>query len=137
MNNYKYTICDPAFPNVIDKGRIDKDDIPALFANYPWSEGIAKVKSMKEPNYSPSLGIFDKDANKAIEFSAVEDDALEYTFMIFYQRPKTVKRFFGLFEARMEDYSSDITDQAFEVASELLDKFLLRRWEYLEEVFSK
>ncbi|MBA4240028.1 MAG: hypothetical protein C0448_04850 [Sphingobacteriaceae bacterium] len=60
--------------------------------------------------YSPSFEIENLDNENGLTISAV-GNAGNYEFYIFYKRPKTVKKLFGLISKFEKGYLTDITGQ--------------------------
>ncbi len=107
--NFRASFCDPFKPDIIELGNIEKDKIMETFEKIPWSEFLAKMKTVRqsEIHYSPSLEIENKDNKNGLSVSVV--DGTEW--YIFYKRPKLVKRFFGLSEKMDDNYLTDIQGQ--------------------------
>ncbi len=137
MANYRYSICEPDNPEVIEKGSIRKEMIMETFDQYPWMEKLKKITDMGEDNiyFSPSLEFENLDTTHAVSISILGDTS-KYEFYTFYRRPKTFK-ILGLFKKKMDKYLSDITGQTKEDAARLLTAFLDNDYGYLEEVMKK
>jgi len=133
MANYKWSICEPDQKEVVEKGSIQKENIMETFEQFPWIDRLLKMAAMKEDEicFSPSLGFKNVDNNSAVEFSIIGDEA-ENEFYIFYIRPKTIKRLFGLLQTDMEKYMSDITGQTKEDAIKFLKAFIGDDVDYME-----
>ena len=133
MANYRWSICLPDNPEVIEKGDIAGEDILKMFLEFPWIDHLRKMASMKESDihYSPSLEFENRDTKQGVTFSIVGDE-VNNEFYVFYNRSKTVKSFFGLSKKDIDDYTSDITGQTKDAAIEILNAFLNNDADYLE-----
>ena len=134
---YKWSICDPLIEDVIEKGKINKYDIESKFSEYPWEEMLAKLsgKKMEEIHFSPSLEFRDEKRGRSITFSAVENDN-GYCFYIFFKRPETVSKLFGLIKKEDPDYFSELLDQTTDSAAKILNKFVSGKYDELRQQFS-
>jgi predicted secreted protein len=134
---YKWSVCDPLIKDVIEKGNIDKEDIISTFTNYPWVEMLEKLAGAKQEDicFSPSLEFRDEESGRGITFSAVEKDN-GYCFYVFFKRPETVSKLFGLRKVEDPSYVSDILDQTTESSLELLNKFVSGKYDELRLQFS-
>lgn len=133
MANYRWSICDPTSPTVIEKGRIEQDRILETFEQFPWIEQLRNMSSMKEEDicFSPSLEFENTDTKLGVLVSIV-GDINNYEFYIFYKRPKTVKSFFGLIKRNIEGCLSEITDQTMDSARKFLAAFINGDTAYME-----
>lgn len=133
MSNYRWSICDPTNPVVIEKGKIEQDKIMETFEQFPWIEQLRSMSLMKEEDicFSPSLEFENTDTKLGVTFSIVGDEA-NYEFYIFYKRPKTIKSFFGLIKRDVEACVSDITGQTMDDARKFLAAFLNDDTAYME-----
>ncbi len=132
---YKWTVCDPLEKDVIEKGVIEKNKILETFVNYPWKDELNKRPSFDgEPFFSPTLEFIDTKNCQAIAFSVV-DDFNGLSFYLFYKRPQKVKKWFGLVSKYDPEYVSDLLDQDFNSAKEILEQFLNQKFQELENKF--
>jgi hypothetical protein len=133
MVNYRWSVCLPDNPEVIEKGNISREDILTTFLEFSWTDYLRKMATMKEKDihYSPSLEFENKDTRQGVTFSIVGDE-FKNEFYIFYKRHKTVKSFFGLFSREVDDHVSDITGQTKEDAIKFLTAFLNNDADYME-----
>jgi hypothetical protein len=134
MPTYRWSICEPDNPEVIEKGSIRKEMIMEVFHQYPWMEKLEKVARMGEDNiyFSPSLEFENLDTTHAVSISIL-GDPWKYEFYTFYRRPKTFK-ILGLFNKKMDKYLSDVTGQTKEDAGRLLTAFLDIDYQRVEEM---
>jgi hypothetical protein len=132
MNAWRWTICDPGNPEIIDKGLILKKDIMDAFLQYPWQEELKRTNDLGEDaNYSPSVEFTNEATGQVVTFSLVGDE-LEQEFYIFYQREKTISKLFGLIKHQEKKHISDITGQTMEDAIAFLEAFLQGDHEEME-----
>ena len=134
MPNYRWSICEPDSPSIIEKGLISKESIMENFQQFPWMDKLQKQISMKEEDvcFSPSLEFESLDTKQGVTFSILGDSANNYEFYIFYKRAKTIKSFFGFSKKHVENHISDITGQTMEDATSFLKAFLDADVEYIE-----
>jgi hypothetical protein len=134
---YKWSICDPLIEDVIEKGKINKDDIMSTFTNFPWEEMLKKLAGAKQEDicFSPSLEFRDEKNGRGITFSAVEENS-GYCFYVFFKRPETVSKLFGMRKVENPDYVSDILDQTAESSLVLLNQFVSGKYDELRLQFS-
>ncbi|MCX6316682.1 MAG: hypothetical protein NTW29_05300 [Bacteroidetes bacterium] len=124
MNAWRWTICDPGNPEIIDKGLILKKDIMDTFLQYPWQQELKRTNDLGEDaQYSPSVEFTNEETGQVVTFSLVGDE-MQQEFYIFYQRKKTISILFGLFRQQRNKYVSDITGQTMENAIAFLEAFL-------------
>jgi hypothetical protein len=134
MANYRWSICEPDQPTVIEKGLILKEDLMAAFENFPWMGYLRQMEGMKESDihYSPSLEFENLDTKQDVVFS-IAGNEVNNEFYVFYKRPKTIKTFFGLSKKEVDGYMTDITGQTKEDALHILTAFLNNDTDYLGE----
>jgi hypothetical protein len=132
MANYRWSVCEPDNPQVIEKGLIRKEEIRETFEQFPWMDRLRKIANMRNEDicFSPSLEFENLDTKQGVTFSIV-GTVLENEFYIFYKRSVTVKTL-GLFKRQVDNHISDITGQAMEDAVRFLDAFLNNDSDYLE-----
>jgi len=108
--SYRASFCDPFEPEVIELGDIETRTIIDKFEQTPWAEYLTRMAGVpqKEIHYSPSLEIENNDTKHGLTFSAVGDPD-NYTFYIFYKRPKQVRLLFGLIKQNNKGYTTDKT----------------------------
>jgi hypothetical protein len=137
MPNFKWSICEPDNPEVIENGMISKDDILTTFENYPWQAQLEKGAILGDnAHYSPSLEFENLDSKQSVSISGigVPDN---YEFYLFYKRPKQVSSLFGLIKKQVDNYLSDITGQTLEDVKEFLIAFINADNDSLEKRMSK
>ncbi|MEI9910659.1 MAG: hypothetical protein WDO71_13870 [Bacteroidota bacterium] len=96
MAQYRWSICEPQTPEIIEKGLIEKDKIMEIFEQFPWQIYLQQMACMKEKDihYSPSLEFENLETKQGVSIS-IAGEADKYEFYIFYKRNKTIKTFFG------------------------------------------
>lgn len=137
MSNYRWSICEPDNPNVIEKGSIRKEMIVETFEQFPWMDRLQKMAFMKQDDicFSPSLEFENIDTKHGVTFSIVGEER-SYEFYIFYKRPATVK-LFGIFKRNTDNHLSDIVGQTMEDAITFLNAFLKDDTDYMEAKMKK
>lgn len=125
MMTFRYSICDPLTPEPIEMGDIEKEKILDVFARFPWSELLDKMKRAKESDihFSPSLEFENKHTRHGLSVSIIEG-ANGNEFYIFYKRPKPVKKLFGLIRYVDANYTSDHIGQTLQDAEDELNALI-------------
>ena len=133
---YKWTICEPLLPDIVEKGVIEKEKLVSTFESFPWNEMLLKMDNAQqsEIQYSPSLEVISEPDKKSITFSSVRTDD-GYCFYVFFKRSKKVKKWFGFVEKTDPEYFSDVLDYTKESAIELLRQFVAGDFHKLEKTF--
>lgn len=132
MPTYRWTICEPDNPNIIEKGSIQKEAIMETFKEFPWIDRLCKVTSMKEDDvcFSPSLEFENIETKQGVSISIVGAEE-KYEFYIFYKRPSIIKMF-GLFKRHVDNHLSDITGQTKQDAIQFLTAFVNNDTDFME-----
>ena len=135
MATYRYSICEPLNPQIIEKGAIDKELILNAFEEFPWSDHLEQMEGKKidDIHYSPSLEFENLATRHGLCFSIVRKE-LEDEFYVFYKRPATLKSFFGLVKKQVPDHVTDVAGQTREDALKILNAFLNDDTAYLEQI---
>ena len=130
---YRWSICEPDNPSVIEKGVIEKEDIVQTFIEFPWIDRLRKIATMKDDDvcFSPSIDFKNTETKQGVEFSIVGDEN-EYEFYFFYKRTKMVSSFFGFSKKTVEGYLSNKTGLTKDDAVNILQEFIKDNFEYLE-----
>ncbi|MFC5269970.1 hypothetical protein [Adhaeribacter terreus] len=116
MSTFRYSICDPFSPEIIEKGSIDKAGFLKVFHEFPWEEMLHQMEeaensvSGKDIHYSPSLEVENRSNKNGLSISVV-DGKDEPEFYIFYKRPEIRKYLFGFIQKMDENFVSDRTSQ--------------------------
>ncbi len=133
---YRYSICEPLNPEIIEKGKISARTALEVFKSFPWSKYLEEMEQAdeREIQYSPSLEIENITEKCGITFSAVGSPD-DFEFYIFYKRAQKRKLLFGLISFLDKNYINDIRDQSIENAEEYLDVLLRNDFEFLNEKF--
>ncbi len=130
---FSVSICDPLKPDIIELGSFEQEQIMVLFDRVPWTEYLAKMETAEaegaDIHFSPSFEIMNAENKHGLSISAV--DATEW--MVFFIRPKTVKRFFGLFKTAHENYMTDLRGQTEKDVRDCLEALLRNDVQYLED----
>ena len=136
MNQFRYSICEPLNPEIIEKGTIDKNQIVALFKNYDWEDFLKQAEKAMEKDiyYSPSLEFENLITKHGLCFSAIGAPN-NPEFLVFYKRPKKVKKWFGFGKEKLnEHYMSELNaTQTIEEATVYLQALIDNRLDYLDD----
>lgn len=127
---FRASFCNPFKKEIIELGDIRKEHVIEKFHSIQWDDFLKRMDSTGEEEiyYSPSLEIENKSNGNSLTISKVDND----DWYIFFKRPKTVKRFFGLIEKLDEDYLTDITGQSESKVLEYLHALLKNDLDFLE-----
>lgn len=130
--NFRASFCDPFQKEIIELGSIAEDRIIEKFEGISWAELLRLMSDAKDEDifYSPSLEIENKDTRHGLVFSAMGDPD-NYSFDIFYKRPKKVKSFFGLSEKVKDDYLTDKSGLSKQDAIDCLNALLRNDTDFL------
>lgn len=136
--SFRASFCDPLQPDVIELGDIITESIVPAFEKIPWAQLLAKMETASDDEiyYSPSLEIENKLTMHGLSVSAI-GDADNYSFGIFYKRPKKIKTLFGLKEKLDQGYLTDIMDQSKEDVIACLNALQRGDLYYLEKKIGK
>jgi len=104
---FKYTICNPLNPNILDKGPISKEDFIQVLNEFQWLKMLNAQIAADESKiyYSPSLELVNANSNHGLAISIIEPNQ----FYIFYKRPKmiTKRKWFKSVEILEPNYLSE------------------------------
>jgi len=109
---FRYSICDPLKKEPIEMGDIDKGKILDILDRFPWTDLLDKMNGARESDihFSPSLEFENKTNRHGLSISIVEGEKGN-EFYIFYKRPKTISKLFGLVKNLDDNFLSDRTGQ--------------------------
>ncbi len=129
---FKTSYCDPFQPDVIELGFIEKDQIIENFEKMPWAEYLRKWEADEDNAYwGPSLDFENIDNNQVLSIS-VGGNPNKFEFLIFYFRPKKVRRLFGLIERNEDKYMSEKQSLTKQDVIDCLQALIRNDTEYLE-----
>lgn len=134
MSEFRYSICEPTNPEIIEKGKIDSSEIMQIFENFPWKSHLKQMENRKTNYYSPSLEFENLRTKNGLAISAVGNPD-KYDFYVFFKRPKMQKTWFGLSEKWNENYLSELLDQSEEITIDMLKALIDNNVSYLERKF--
>ncbi|GAB3288277.1 hypothetical protein [Hymenobacter tenuis] len=129
---FRVTFCDPFDPDILELGEMDQEQIRAFLDTIPWADLLRKMETRpaSEIHFSPSLEVENQQKHGiSISVAGKPDD---YEFLLFYQRPKLKKYFFGLFSLDWKQYLSDISGQTRQDAEDCLEALLAGDLAYLD-----
>lgn len=131
---YRYSICDPLKPEIIEMGNISKDEVMDILNKFPWFDLLKKMDDTDPAKvyYAPSIEFENKDNHHGLAISIVGDEK-DYEFYIFYKRPKMRVRLFGLIKYLNKDYLSDRTQQSLTDVQECVQALLNNDFVTLEK----
>lgn len=131
---YRYSICDPLKPEIIEMGNIAKEDVMDILNQFPWFDLLKKMNDADpaKVNYSPSIEFENTDNHHGLSISIVGDEK-DYEFYVFYKRPKMRVRLFGLIKNLDKDYLSDRTQQSLADVQECVQALLNNDFVTLEK----
>ena len=136
MTEFRYSICEPLNPKVIEKGMIAPDSVIGLFNDFQWDYYLKQIEVAETRKmdiyFSPSLEVENKANKNGLTISAVGDPE-DPEFYIFYKRPISVvkKQFFRKPQTVVGDYVSEITGQTKEDVIECLNALIKNDQEFL------
>lgn len=130
---YKYSICHPDKEEIEYSTQIlSASDVKKIAESYPWEQELMKLARLKpeEVCYNPSLDFTNLDNSYSFCLT-VEGMPTDYSFSVWYNRPKSIKPFFGLFGKRVK---FKVIDKRFTIKEsfELLNRFLNNDYQFIE-----
>jgi hypothetical protein len=134
MSEFRYSICEPTNPKIIEKGKIDSSEIMQIVEDFPWKLHLEEAENSKNTYYSPSLEFENLSNKNGLAISAVGNPA-KYEFYVFFKRPKMQKTWFGLSEKLNNNYTSELLDQNKEKTIEILKALIDNNLSFLERKF--
>lgn len=88
MTEFRYSICEPLNPKVIEKGMIAPDSVIGLFNDFQWDYYLKQIEVAETRKmdiyFSPSLEVENKANKNGLTISAVGDTE-DPEFYIFLQ----------------------------------------------------
>jgi len=135
MSEFRYSICEPNNPNIIEKGKIDSSEIMKIFTEFPWEKYLEEMEKIKDIYFSPSLEFENLNNKNGLSISAIGKPN-EYMFYVFFKRPKMKKTWFGLSEKMDNNFTSELLDQNKNTTIEILEALIENNLSSLERKFS-
>jgi len=135
-SGFRYSICEPLNPDIIEKGKLDEEMIIKTFKEFPWKKYLTDMikANDKDIQYSPSIEFENKSNKNGITISAVGNPD-DFEFYIFYKRPKKKKHLFGLLESKVQNHLSEITGQTEDDVIDCLNALIQGELNFLENKF--
>ena len=130
---FRYSICDPLKKDPIEMGDIRKEEVLDVVDRFPWTDLLDKMNGAPESDihFSPSLEFENASTRHGLSISIVEEEKGN-EFCIFYKRPKTVTRLFGLMKTLDDNFTSDRFGQTREDVRDAVIALLANDVETLE-----
>jgi hypothetical protein len=134
MNEFRYSICEPTNPEIIEKGKTISSDIMQIFEKFPWKSYLEEMENSKNIFHSPSIEFENLSNKNGLAISAVGNPD-KYDFYVFYKRPKLQKTWFGLSKKLNNNYTSELLDQNKDETIEFLKALIDNDLGFLENKF--
>jgi len=137
---YKYSICHPDQKDIEYRNTpISKDEVLQIAKDYPWLEKLKAVDNLKpeEFHYNPSLDFICIENNRSFCLTANFDEDKNLEFSLWYNRPKKVRAFFGLFGEKEKMVVEDIRFFGLDKSLEHLEHFVNGEYAVVEKLFEK
>lgn len=137
---FNYSICYPNKENIeYRNSSITGKEVLEIATNYPWEEQLQLLYSLKDEHihYSPSLDFKCLDNEKSFCLTANPDKNNELEFSLWYNRPKKVKAFLGLFGEKEKMIVDDIWSIDFKTALQYLEHFINGNYDAIEALYRK
>jgi len=132
---FRYTICEPLNPTIMDKGNVTKVEFQNVLQNFPWIDMLRELENAEESKvfYSPSLELIDSKSNHSLAISIIGLES-EFEYYIFYKRPKTIskRKWFKTVEVFEPEYLTDRIGQSKADMEEAFNALLNGNFELLE-----
>ena len=133
--SFKYTICEPLNPTIVDKGKVTAEEFINVLQNFPWLDMLRELENAEpsEVYYSPSLELVDLKSNHSLAISIVGPDS-DLDYYIFYKRPKTITKtkWFKTVEVVDPEYLTERVGQSKEDMEDAFKALLEGNFELLE-----
>jgi hypothetical protein len=134
MSEFRYSICEPTNPKIIEKGKIDSTEIMQIFKTFPWKLHLEEMENAKNTYYSPSLEFENLSNKNGLVISAVGNQE-KHEFYVFFKRPKVRKTWFGLSEKLDNNFMSELLDRSETETTEMLKALIDGNLNFLELKF--
>jgi hypothetical protein len=136
---FKYSIC---YPNKEDIEYHDKpisgDEALEIAKNYPWEQQLNLFYSLDEDKicFNPSLDFGCLENGLSFCLTAEFDKTKELQFSLWYNRPKKVKTFFGLFGESEKMIVDDVRSYNLQDSLSYLKSFVEGEYQQVEKLFN-
>lgn len=137
---YRYSICHP------DKQQIEYFNLPisgsdvlSIAKNHKWIEQLELSETLDQNKvyYSPSLDFVNINTNRSFCLTADFNKNKELEFSLWYNRPKKVMIFFGLFGKYEKMSVDDVWHFNFDDAIKYLEHFVNGNYQIIENLYTK
>ena len=137
MKFYNHTFCHPLRSEIEKMGSIRQDQVIEKFKSIDWLNHLDAMEAGDAEGeiiyFSPSIEFEQLEPLHGIVFSALGNSE-ELSFLIFYKRMVTEKKFFGGTEEKEKVSEIEVDD--IENALLVLELFIREDFERLEEMFN-
>lgn len=137
MKTYNHTFCHPLEKEIEELGSIRQDQVIEKFKSIDWVKHLTDLEAGEAKGatiyFSPSIEFEQPEPLHGIVFSALGNSE-ELSFLIFYKRMVTEKKFFGGTEEKEKVSEIEVDD--IDNALSVLELFVQEDFERLEEMFN-
>lgn len=135
--NFNYSICIPDKEEIqYPKETLSPKQVLEFGKNYPWQEQNELCDSLSKDKqfYSPSLDFKNDETKHSLSLTADSNNG-EVIFSLWYNRPKKIKKLFGLLGTKEKMVLDDVWAIHFEDSMKCLEYFVNEEYELIEELF--
>lgn len=137
---FKYAICYPNKEEIEQRNSpISEAEVIGIAKMYPWIDQLKLADSLdkEDVSYNPSLEFTHIENGKSFTLTANFDESKNLEFSLWYNRPKIVKNFFGLFGKSERMVVDEIWSVKFDDAIKYLDSFVRGNYQSIEKLYEK
>lgn len=137
---FKYSICHPDKEQIEYKNsQISGSEVLEIAKSYNWIEQLKLSESLDQNKvyYSPSLDFKCINSERSFCLTADFNKNKELEFSLWYNRPKKVKRLFGLLGESERMIVDDVWNFNFDDAVKYLEHFVNRNYQIIENLYKK
>ncbi|WP_035649337.1 hypothetical protein [Flavobacterium sp. ASV13] len=137
---FKYSICHPDKPEIEYKNQlISKEEVLEIAKNYPWTEKLdfSDTLDQNKVYFNPSLDFSCTNNGQSFALTAIYDKQKNLEFSLWYNRPKKVKSFFGLFGESEKMIVDDYWSLNLDESLKFLTYFVEGKYDAIEDLYKK
>lgn len=137
MVYYDCSIADASDPDTTRKSTLKKEDLVNAFKNFDWDTFLIQAeKAMQRDKYFyPPVEFENNTSRHSLAFFPVGKPG-DYEFLLFYKRPKTIKKWLGLIQKHDENYTTQLTKTQDAIAAlQYLQALIESNTDFLEKKF--